>query len=245
MGGIGAWGNNNALNCVYMGLGVTPWVAGAGNGIRVTSSGVNVEGVLYGNGGGLTALNWSTLVGVPNTLSGYGVTLASQAEAEAGADTNKPMSALRVFQAIVAKVVQATESALGIARIATQTAVNAGTDDVSIVTPKKLRLGISYSIGFTGYVAFPFWLAGGLIIQWGTVSNVPQASSGLGPTRNVTLPMAFPNNAFQAWVSMNFSTMTTTSSFAPGGSVLSKSVIQVQNNYISSAGELVYIAFGN
>ncbi len=71
------------------------------------------------------------------SLAGYGVAFASQSEAETGADTNKPMNALRVFQAIVAKVIQATESALGIARIAPQILVSAGVDDSTIVTPKK------------------------------------------------------------------------------------------------------------
>jgi len=71
-------------------------------------------------------------------LDGSGIPFASQREAEKGADTNKPMSALRVFQAIGAKVVQATTSAPGIARIATQLLVKAGTDDHTIVTPKAL-----------------------------------------------------------------------------------------------------------
>ncbi|PMY63124.1 MULTISPECIES: phage tail protein [Pseudomonas] len=74
----------------------------------------------------------------PTTLAGYGIAFASQPEAEAGTDTNKPMSALRVFQAIAVKVVQATETLLGIARFATQQLVNAGADDSTMVSPKKL-----------------------------------------------------------------------------------------------------------
>jgi hypothetical protein len=71
-------------------------------------------------------------------LDGSGIPFASQHEAEKGADTSKPMSALRVFQAIGAKVVQATASAPGIARIATQIMVRAGTDNSTIVTPQTL-----------------------------------------------------------------------------------------------------------
>jgi hypothetical protein len=216
------------------------------NGVRVTSSGVNVEGVLYGNGGGLTALNWSVLVGVPNTLSGYGVTLASQAEAEAGADTNKPMSALRVFQAIAAKVVQATESALGIARVATQTLVNAGVDDATIVTPKKLRIGVSMLIGTNGYIALPAWL-GGVIVQWGVLTDIPQATTGLGdvgPIRDVSFPMAFPNAALRVFANMDFTTMTTPASFAPGAVIISKSILRLQNNYTASPGRISWWAIG-
>lgn len=246
LGGLGAWGNNNALNNVYLGLGATPWAAGTGNGVRVTSSGVNVEGVLYGNGGGLTALNWSVLVGVPNSLSGYGVTLASQAEAEAGADTNKPMSALRVFQAITAKVVQATESVLGLARIATQTLVNAGVDDATIVTPKKLRLGVSMLIGVNGYLALPAWL-GGVIVQWGVLTDIPQATTGIGdvgPIRDVSFPVAFPNAALRVFANMDFTTMTTPASFAPGAVIISKSILRLQNNYTASPGRISWWAIG-
>ena len=102
-------GSHDTVNRVFMGLGATPWVNG--NGIRVSSSGVDITGLITGNGTGLTHLKYSALVGTPNSLAGYGVAFASQSEAETGADTNKPMNALRVFQAIVKKVVQATESA--------------------------------------------------------------------------------------------------------------------------------------
>jgi hypothetical protein len=246
LGGLGAYGTSNVLNSIYMALGPTPWVPGTGNGIRVTPSGVNVEGVLYGNGGGLTALNWSVLVGVPNTLSGYGVTFASQVEAETGADTNKPMSALRVFQAIAAKVVQATESVLGLARIATQTLVNAGVDDATIVTPKKLRLGFAISLGVNGYVVFPTWMLG-LIIQWGVVNNVPVASSNIssvGPILDTLFPIAFPTNALRVFCSMDYTTMSTASAFAPGATIQSRSVIRVQNNYTASAGNISWWAVG-
>lgn len=75
---------------------------------------------------------------IESFLDGSGIVFASQREAEKGADTNKPMSALRVFQAIGAKVVQATASAPGIARIATRPMVRTGTDNRSIVTPHTL-----------------------------------------------------------------------------------------------------------
>lgn len=65
---------------------------------------------------------------------------ATQAEAEAGASSTVWMSALRVAQAIAKTVAQATESAFGWLKIATQAQVTTGTDDATAVTPKKLRV---------------------------------------------------------------------------------------------------------
>ena len=64
---------------------------------------------------------------------------ATQAEAEAGALDTKLMTPLRVFQAIAKVVTQATETAFGWLKIATQAQVLAGADDATAVTPKKLR----------------------------------------------------------------------------------------------------------
>ncbi|AZE54043.1 Phage tail fiber protein [Pseudomonas synxantha] len=184
--GVGFLGSYNTLNVAFLGLGATPWASG--NGVRVTVNGVEIAGPITGNGTGLTGLKFSALTGLPNSLAGYGIQIASQTEAETGADTNKPMSALRVFQAIVAKVVQATESALGTARIATQTLVNAGTDDSSIVTPKKLRWGFQILIGQTGYIVFPTYL-GGWIVQWSLAVSL--TGSAVNQT-NFHIP--FPND---------------------------------------------------
>lgn len=118
---------------------------------------------------------------------------ATQAEAQAGTALGKWMSPLRVAQAIAAKVVQATEAVLGIAKVATQAQTNAGTDDATIVTPKKLRWGVSYLIAANGYLAFPTWL-GGLVIQWASAQVYTNGANG--GTSTVTLPMAFPNAFF-------------------------------------------------
>ncbi|WP_243744041.1 phage tail protein [Pseudomonas putida] len=64
---------------------------------------------------------------------------ASQVEAEEGTENSKIMTPLRVFQAIAKVVKQATETAFGWAKISTQAQVDAGTDDATIVSPKKLR----------------------------------------------------------------------------------------------------------
>ncbi|MND51676.1 hypothetical protein D3C80_426690 [compost metagenome] len=72
---------------------------------------------------------------------------ASQPEAEAGAENSKIMTPLRVFQAIAKVVRQATETAFGWAKVATQAQVSTGTDDATIVTPKKFRVAMA-GIGF-------------------------------------------------------------------------------------------------
>ncbi|WP_433589600.1 phage tail-collar fiber domain-containing protein [Pseudomonas koreensis] len=119
------------------------------------------------------------------TLAGYGIAAASQVEAEAGAENTKPMTALRVAQSFTKWVVQATETVLGVAKIATQAQVNAGTDDAVMVTPKKMRFGFQILKDANGYVLFPSWL-GGLVIQWG-YQNVPGSTTSVYP-----FPMAFP-----------------------------------------------------
>lgn len=86
----------------------------------------------------------------------------------------------------VTRTLQATETLAGVAKIATQALANAGADDTTMVTPKKLRNGVSMSIGANGYLALPSWL-GGLIIQWGSAAA---NASGYGSS---PFPVTFPN----------------------------------------------------
>lgn len=80
---------------------------------------------------------------------------------------------------------QATETVLGMMKVATQTQTNAGTADDVAVTPKKLRSGFSASMGANGYIALPVWM-GSLILQWG------RALSGAGGGVTVTFPVSHP-----------------------------------------------------
>lgn len=87
----------------------------------------------------------------------------------------------------------ASETVSGILCLATQAMADAGTNDLTAITPKKLGNGFHISLGANGYIKFPSWL-GGLIIQWGTVSV---SSTGGGATGEgvVTFPVTFPNAA--------------------------------------------------
>ncbi|MNJ23369.1 hypothetical protein D3C77_177540 [compost metagenome] len=122
---------------------------------------------------------------------------ASQAEAEAGTENSKIMTPLRVFQAIAKVVKQATESAFGWAKVATQALVDAGTDDSAFVTPKKLRWGFAVNFAANGYIMFPSWL-GGLVLQWGSFSTV--FNSTAATDYMISWPMAFPKAVYTALV---------------------------------------------
>lgn len=114
------------------------------------------------------------------------VPVASVQDAEQGTDNVKRMTPLRVFQAIAKRVVQASESIAGMAKIATQAQTDSGADTTTIVTPKTLRFGFSASLTTNGYIVFPSWL-GGFIIQWVGLSTL-----GIqGAYSSFTL--AFPN----------------------------------------------------
>lgn len=109
-------------------------------------------------------------------------TTATQLEAEDGVDNTKRMTPLRVFQAIAKKVVQATEAAFGWAKIATQPQVDAGLDDATIVTPKKLLFGIDILLNASiGYIRFPSWCKR-FTIAWGTALNNTPTTFPIGFT---------------------------------------------------------------
>ncbi|WP_081745337.1 phage tail protein [Pseudomonas sp. URIL14HWK12:I7] len=99
--------------------------------------------------------------------------------------------------ALAALATQATEVKLGTAKIATQAQTNAGADDATIVTPKKMRWGFGISLAANGYITFPTWL-GGLIIQWGQINIGDIANGG---SSSYSLPLAFPTNHFQTLLS--------------------------------------------
>lgn len=85
----------------------------------------------------------------------------------------------------------ATESVVGVAKVATQAQTNAGADDATFVTPKKLAaysvLGFQIVKGDTGYIKLPDFL-GGFVMQW---TKTPTLSTSTNYTWN--FPLGFPN----------------------------------------------------
>jgi len=111
---------------------------------------------------------------------------ATQADAEAGTNNIRRMTALRVFQAIRSAAANANELLRGVLRVGTQAEINAGTLDDVAVTPKKLRMGFAIRLSADGYIALPAWL-GGLIIQWGQAPLIPS-----GGVSTLSFSVAFP-----------------------------------------------------
>ncbi|MCP3749616.1 phage tail protein [Pseudomonas sp. SBB6] len=190
-------------------------------------------------------IEFSHLHQLPQTLAGYGITdavntmdKASQAEAEAGVSSSKWMTPKGVFQAIYKAVIQATETVLGVAKVATQAMVNAGVDDTTFVTPKKLRWGFLMSIGSSGFIVFPEFL-GGLVVQWGGlfVSGGSQGS-------DITMPLAFPNAGYGLWPMWAQVVQVTDTAPTFMGSFLDKTKYRIFTNQALGNYGVVWFAIG-
>lgn len=123
---------------------------------------------------------------------------------------------------------RATDTVFGFFRKATQSEVDNGSTDEAAVTPEKLRLGVSYKLSDSGYLALPTWL-GGIIIQWGTAII----------NETTSFPIEFPNQCFQAVASDNIDPVP----HAMGVGFTSSS-IEI-NSDESSGGSCRYIAIGH
>ncbi|WP_260956691.1 phage tail-collar fiber domain-containing protein [Pseudomonas citri] len=148
--------------------------------------------------------------------------------------------------ALQALAAQATETNRGTAKIATQMLTNAGVDDTTIVTPKKLRWGVSFLVGPNGYLALPSWL-GGLIIQWATTQITTNGTGG--GTATVTLPMAFPNASFGVLaIRRNTVFLNGGETYQAVPSGLAQAVISIDSasgNEGSGTRDVFYFALGN
>ena len=92
--------------------------------------------------------------------------------------------------ALAVLAAQANEVNLGTAKVATQALVNAGVDDATIVTPKKLRFGFSILLAVNGHIIFPTFL-GGFVFQWSRPSVVSIGDSKYSEI--VTFGIPYPN----------------------------------------------------
>ncbi|WJK11104.1 phage tail-collar fiber domain-containing protein [Pseudomonas fluorescens] len=107
---------------------------------------------------------------------------------------------------------QATELNQGTAKVATQAQADAGADDKTFVTPKKMRWGFSISVSgdMSGsYVIFPTWL-GGLTLQWGMTTAIASGANYLQafpvayPMVNPSVFITYPNTAVDAPVGSTY-----------------------------------------
>ncbi|WP_347505151.1 pyocin knob domain-containing protein [Pseudomonas anguilliseptica] len=124
----------------------------------------------------------------------------------------------------------ATEAAAGVARVATQVQTNAGADDATIVTPKKLRFGFAVSLTANGYIALPSWL-GGLILQWGTSVNI-----GYDQRATVSYPIAFPTACFIALANFKAPAAFTDHCSSFGVANITNTSFQMENQWVYSSG---------
>lgn len=125
---------------------------------------------------------------------------ATQTEAESGADVVRWMNPLAVARYVAKVFVQASETIMGMARVATLNQVTTGTDDSTLITPKKLKWGFSFSPTANGYVCFPTWM-GGFLLQWGHVYE----SQGSTDYRSFNVP--FPTACFGMVISLEAATV--------------------------------------
>lgn len=124
---------------------------------------------------------------------------------------------------------QATETVLGGAKIATQAQANAGSDDSTIITPKKLRFGFSALFANVGFIIFPTWM-GGLVIQWG------QVVVGVDVTVPVTYPTAFPNVVYSAYATVNAPAANTGGNYSAYASIPSLIQLNVTQDVSTATG---------
>lgn len=138
---------------------------------------------------------------------------ATQVEVNETVTANQKDDAVVTVKTLWGWVKRASETVLGMMKVATQAQTNAGTADDVAVTPKKLRYGFSIQAGPSGYIALPSWL-GGWICQWGAASA--NAADYLAGTLN-TFPMTYPNACALVVASDYGETSSACATFAAGG----------------------------
>ncbi|WP_445494349.1 gp53-like domain-containing protein [Pseudomonas sp. 8(2025)] len=138
-------------------------------------------------------------------------------------------------KADAALVNQATENSRGTAKVASQSAVNAGVDGESFVAPKTLLGGFRILLANNGYIVFPGWL-GGFVIQWASGVNAAVSGGGI-ISQDIQFPIPFPNAVLGGHVTSKYISGTTTVSYeAASGLNNSKVSVTVVNPVSSGSG---------
>ncbi|WP_429071447.1 phage tail protein [Aeromonas dhakensis] len=156
---------------------------------------------------------------------------ATQAEVNETTAANQKADAVVTVKTLWGWVKQASESVLGMMKVATQQQTDTGAADDVAITPKKLLYGFSANLTVPGYAAFPSFL-GGWIIQWGRF-NVPPNSVGNivdGSGWDFALPISFPTVGLLSLAQFGNPSQGTT------GSEISRTKIYLKNSFSGIQG---------
>ena len=181
------------------------------------------------NNTGVTTLRLAGLNGgLPfNTLREDGTTI------QAG-DFSTTMDAIlrydltaSAFRLLTVPVPNASQTVAGIIKTSTTALVNAGTDDLTAITPLQLKTFLTSVTGNSKTTNGWTYLSNGLILQWG-ISTGSQ-------TRTGSFPIAFPNAClnFQTTVFSSATTIYQTSN----GAAISTSQFTIQTGDINGSGQ--------
>ncbi|MDH1850068.1 phage tail protein [Aeromonas caviae] len=115
---------------------------------------------------------------------------ATQIEVNETVTANQKADVVVTVKTLWGWVKQASETVLGMMKVATQQQTDTGSADDVAITPKKLRSGFASLMSQNGYIALPTWM-GGVVIQWG---RTPDSIAGADIV--VTLPITFPREVY-------------------------------------------------
>lgn len=126
---------------------------------------------------------------------------ATQDEVNESDTTDQKADAVVTVKTLWGWVKQASETVLGLMKIASQEKTEEGTDNSVVITPKTLLFGFVYTKeGDTGAIFLPSWL-GGFGIQWVSVSASGIVSPGLQYTLNASYYTPFTTKVYGTWMS--------------------------------------------
>lgn len=164
--------------------------------------------------------------------------LATQAEVNETVAANRKADVVVTVKTLWGWVKQATETVLGMMRVATQEQTNAGTADDVAITPKKLRFGFSVLLENNGYIVTPSWM-GGWMLAWGT-GVIPPNSQAV----TLTYALAFPTKVLGGGAFHNNGTVPSFSLDA--NTRVSTTQIAIKSSAMTAAGAIGvnYIAIG-